>query len=103
MRDIIKRLPKLRGHGVNRAATVNEERVRAVPINVGTLEALFVKGEVVSPQTLIAKGAVSAVRKQAPLVKILGTGDLFKALTVKGCQISAAAKAKIEAAGGSVE
>ncbi len=103
MRDIIKRLPKLRGHGVNRAATVNEERVRAVPINVGTLEALFAKGDTVSPQTLMAKGAVSAVRKQAPLVKILGTGDLSKALTVKGCQISASAKAKIEAAGGSVE
>jgi large subunit ribosomal protein L15 len=103
MRDIIKRLPKLRGHGVNRAATVNEERVRAVPVNVGTLEILFAKGDVVSPQTLMQKGAVSAARKRAPLVKILGTGDLSKSLLVKGCQISAAAKSKIEAAGGSVE
>ncbi len=40
MRDIIKKLPKLRGHGKNRARTVNSERVLPVVVNVSALEAL---------------------------------------------------------------
>jgi large subunit ribosomal protein L15 len=48
MREIIKKLPKLRGHGVNRAATVNAERVQPVVVNVAELEANFKAGEVSS-------------------------------------------------------
>lgn len=103
MRDIIKRLPKLRGHGINRAATVNEERVRPAVINVGVLGTVFAKGDAVSPATLVGKGLVSTLRKKLPTIKILGTGDLTIAVAVTGCQVSAAAKAKIEAAGGSVQ
>ncbi len=102
MRDFIKKLPKLRGHGVNRAATVNEERVRAVAVNVAALEAVFAAGETVSPKTLVAKDVVETVRKKAPKVKILATGEITKALTIEGCEVSATAKAKIEKAGGKV-
>jgi large subunit ribosomal protein L15 len=102
MRDFIKKLPKLRGHGVNRAATVNEERVRAVPVNVAALEAAFKAGDTVSPKLLVAAGVVETVRRKAPKVKILATGELTKALTVEGCEVSATAKAKIEKAGGKV-
>ena len=102
MRDIIKKLPKLRGHGVNRAQTVNAERVRPVVINVRALESTFSDGALVHPKALVAAGVISTVRKQAPAVKILGTGVLSKKLTVSGCEVSAAAKAKIEAAGGTV-
>lgn len=102
MRDIIKKLPKLRGHGVNRAATVNSERVLAVPVNVSALEAAFDAGADVNPKTLVAAGVVSLRRKRPPVVKILGTGEITKKLTVTGCSVSAAAKAKIEKAGGSV-
>lgn len=102
MRDFIKKLPKLRGHGVNRAATVNEERVRPVAVNVAALEAAFKAGDTVSPKTLVAAGVVETVRKRAPKVKVLATGELTKALTIEGCEVSATAKAKVEKAGGKV-
>lgn len=102
MRDFIKKLPKLRGHGVNRAATVNEERVRPVAVNVSALELAFKAGDTVSPKTLVAAGVVETVRRKAPKVKILATGELTKAVTIEGCEVSATAKAKIEKAGGKV-
>lgn len=102
MRDLIKKLPKLRGHGKNRAIAVNEERQRPVAVNVAELDAAFQSGDTVSPETLVAAHLVTARRKKAPLVKILGTGEITKKLTVTKCQVSAAAKAKIEQAGGSV-
>ena len=102
MRDIIKKLPKLRGHGKNRALTVNEERIVAVPVNVAVLEAKFETGAIVSPKTLIASGVVSSVRKRFPVIKILGTGDLTKKVKVEGCIVSKSAQIKIEKAGGSV-
>ncbi len=102
MRDFIKKLPKLRGHGKNRARTVNSERVTAFPVNLTRLEANFTDGEVVSPKTLVSKGVVSTVSRRAPMVKILATGEITKKLTIEGCQISAAAQAKIEKAGGTV-
>ncbi len=101
MRDIIKKLPKLRGHGVNRAATVNAEKVLPVVINVSTLDVLE-NGVAVNPKTLVAMGLVGSRRKKAPAVKILGTGTLTKKLVVTDCQVSKSAKEKIEQAGGTV-
>lgn len=100
MRDIIKKLPKLRGHGVNRAQTVNAEKVVPVVINIAALEVLE-NGATVTPKTLVAAGIVSARRKKAPVVKILGNGTLTKKLTVTECLVSKSAKEKIEQAGGS--
>lgn len=102
MRDIIKRLPKLRGFGKNRARTVNNERDVAVVVNVRSLNTVFQTGDTVSPQTLIAKELVSVVRGKVPTIKILGTGDIEKAITLSGCVCSESAKAKIEKAGGKV-
>ena len=102
MRDFIKKLPKLRGHGVNRSRTVNNERVRPTVVNLSKLEAAFSAGDTVSPKTLVAAGVVNTIAKRAPKVKILGTGDITKKLTVEGCEVSESAKAKIEKAGGSI-
>ncbi len=101
MRDIIKKLPKLRGHGVNRAQTVNADAIAPVVINVSVLE-IFENGVEVNPKTLVAAKLVAARRKKAPEVKILGNGTLTKKLTVSGCAVSKSAKEKIEQAGGSV-
>jgi len=101
MRDIIKKLPKLRGHGVNRAATVNAEKILPVTINVSALVVLE-NGVAVNPKSLVAMGLVGARRKKAPVVKILGTGSLTKKLVVTDCLVSKSAKEKIEQAGGSV-
>ncbi|NEN93617.1 MAG: 50S ribosomal protein L15 [Okeania sp. SIO3H1] len=102
MREHIKKLPKLRGHGINRAKTVNAERVRPVVINVAALEVLE-SGVTINPKTLVAAGLVASVRRKAPAVKILGHGDLTKKLIVENCQVSATAKTKIESAGGTVK
>ncbi len=102
MRDFIKKLPKLRGFGKNRARTVNSERVRPTAVNLSRLEAVFAVGDTVSPKTLVMKGVVETVSKKAPLVKILATGELTKALTIENCEVSATALAKIEKAGGKV-
>lgn len=103
MREQIKKLPKLRGHGVNRAEAVNAERVRAIVVNVAALETAFAPGSTVSPKTLVAAGVISSVRKRAPMIKILGTGDLSKKLTIVDCQVSTSARTKIEKAGGEIK
>lgn len=102
MRDIIKRLPKLRGFGKNRARTVNNERVLPNVINLSVLEATFETGETVSPQTLLARKVITTEKGKVRQVKILGTGTLTKKLTLSGCIFSASAKEKIEKAGGSI-
>ena len=102
MRDIIKRIPKLRGHGKNRARTVNNERVLPTVVNLTVLEAAFNAGDTVSPQTLHAHKIIGLTKGKMPAVKILGTGELTKKLTVSGCTYSASVKAKIEKVGGQV-
>ncbi|MBR1871318.1 MAG: 50S ribosomal protein L15 [Kiritimatiellae bacterium] len=88
---LVRRLPK---RGFNNA----QFRVASFGVNVATLEKLFEAGDEVTVQTLAAKGLHDPKR---PKIKILATGDLTKKLTVK-VPVSAAAKAKIEAAGGTV-
>ena len=87
------RLPKLPGF-------TNHSRVEYAPVNVSRLEEVFEAGETVDTESLVAKGVI----KHAFIpVKVLGDGELTKALTVKVDKVSASAKVKIEAAGGKVE
>ena len=90
---IQRRQPKLPGFN-------NPNKVVSTAINVDVLENHFEDGDTVSRETLQAKGLV---RKNRP-VKVLGHGELSKKLTVTGvAAISSGARAKVEAAGGSVE
>ncbi|MDD5068873.1 MAG: uL15 family ribosomal protein [Candidatus Pacebacteria bacterium] len=98
LRDLIKKLPKMRGRGKNSNKTIDFRKV--FPINLELIEAGFNAGEIVSPKTLLEKGAVELVKGNLPLVKILSVGEITKHVTVEGCEISAGAKAKIEKAGG---
>jgi large subunit ribosomal protein L15 len=100
MRDIIKKLPKLRGHGKNRAKSVFDRGPEAV-VNVGVLS-VFAAGDVVNPTSLIAKGLIKPVMGKHPEVKILGTGEIAIALTIERCTVSGTAREKIEKAGGTV-
>lgn len=102
MRDILKKLPKLRGHGKNRARTVRAKRRDYVGVNLAALEAVFAAGDTVTPETLYKKGLVTAKGGRIAYVKLLGAGTLTKALKVSDCEVSATAKAAIEAAGGSI-
>lgn len=85
------RLPKLRGF---KSPFKKEFQV----VNIASLTELFPKGGEVTVESLVEKGAV---RGGFP-VKVLGDGEATTAFTLKGVKVSASAKAKIEAAGGSV-
>jgi len=102
MRDLIKKLPKLRGHGKNRSRTVRAKRRSYTPVNLSTLEVAFLAGDVVTPETLYKKGLIPARGGKIAYVKILGTGSLTKALKISDCDASEVAKAAVEAAGGSL-
>lgn len=102
MRDLIKKLPKRRGHGKNRARTVRTDRLVYAPVNVLALEARFSAGEVITPATLLSSGLVRREGGRVPAVKILGMGEITKAFTIKSCAVSASARRGIEKAGGSV-
>ncbi len=101
MRDLIKKIPKLRGHGKNRARTV---RVRAPysTVSLAALEANFAAGDLVSPETLYKKGLVGARGGRIAYIKILGTGTITKALKFSDVVATASASAALEAAGGSL-
>lgn len=102
LRDMIKKLPKLRGHGKNRARTVNNERVRATVVNLKAIEGVFNAGDQVNPRALEAKGLIRIRSGQAPVVKVLGTGDISKKFAFSGLTVSTSAREKIIAAGGSI-
>jgi len=86
-----RRVPK-RGFNNRFATTV-------VALNVSDISAVFEAGEEVTPATLKAKGLV---KKRYDEIKILGDGEIDKALKVAVHRYSASAKEKISAAGGSV-
>ena len=102
MRDIIKRIPKRRGYGKNRARTVNSSRIRPVAVNVSILEKTFKKDEKVTPATLVEQCVVAKQGGRIPTVKILGVGRLTKSITVSQCLFSKTAEEKIKKAGGKI-
>ena len=87
-----RRLPKLKGF--SNALFTKTYQV----VNVGRLAELYPAGGDITPAELAEKGAV----RKGELVKVLGAGDLSVALRVSAHAVSESAKAKIEAAGGSV-
>ncbi|MCA9353241.1 uL15 family ribosomal protein [Candidatus Nomurabacteria bacterium] len=99
LRDTLKKIPKRRGRGINLNTSVTEKRI---PISLTVLENNFDKGEVVTPKTLFEKGVIEKKGAKIPKVKILANGEIKKALTVEGCEISATAKEMIEKSGGKV-
>jgi large subunit ribosomal protein L15 len=100
VRDLIKKLPKRRGHGENRARTVRTNRIPISVVNLSAIEEVYKAGETVSPASLLLKGLVRRAKGRAPFVKILGSGALSKALIVERCTISASALAALSKAGG---
>ena len=94
------RMRKLRGPHMKKSMPFEKFRTATQPVNLKDLEARFDKGAEVTPESLRAKGL--ATRSGVP-VKVLGQGELTKALTVHAHGFSATARERIEAAGGSVQ
>jgi large subunit ribosomal protein L15 len=78
----------------------NIHRLAVHGINVGLLEGKFSAGTEVTPELLHELGLVP---KSADLIKLLGTGELTTSLVIKVHRTSASARAKVEAAGGTLE
>jgi len=74
-------------------------RTYRTPVNLSRL-AVFAAGEEVTPETLAEKGII---KKPTERVKILAVGELSQPLVIRAHGFSAAALAKIEAAGGRAE
>jgi large subunit ribosomal protein L15 len=93
------RTPKLRGNTSADAMPIGPFRTYSQPVNLRDLDRVFESGDTVDLDALVAKGLL---KNQKTDVKILGTGELSKKLTVTAHSFSASAREKIEAAGGSV-
>lgn len=89
---LIRRLPRKRGF-------TNIFRIEYSVVNIGKLS-IFEAGGEVTPERLVEAGVLKSLRHP---IKILAEGDISHPLVVKAHRFSAAAKAKIEAAGGKVE
>lgn len=91
------RMRKLRGPHKKQSMPFENFRTSTQPINVGDLEERFDAGAEVNLEALREKG----LAKRSDPVKILARGEISKKLDVHAHAFSAAAKEKIEAAGGS--
>ena len=89
---LIKRLPRKRGF----------TNIFRTPFSIVNLDGLntFEAGSEVTPDKLLAAGLVKSLRFP---IKVLAKGDIDRPLTVRANRFSAAARARIEAAGGKVE
>jgi large subunit ribosomal protein L15 len=89
-----RRLPRLKGFK-------NPTHKEYTIINVALLEERFEAGDVVTPELLLERRIIKKLEKDG--LKVLGEGELTKALTVRAHKFSKTAEQKITAAGGSVE
>src|SRR3954470_18076719 len=94
------RMRKLRGPHMKKSMPFEMFRTHTQPVNLQDLEARFDSGAEVTLEALKAAGL--GTRKDIP-VKILAKGEISKPLTVHAHGFSAAAKAAIEAAGGTAQ
>ena len=91
------RMRKLRGPHMKKSMPFENFRTRTQPVNLTDLQDRFESGDKVTPETLKEKG----LAKRSDPVKILARGEIKKKLEIHAHAFSAAAKEKIEAAGGS--
>jgi large subunit ribosomal protein L15 len=78
----------------------NPFRVEYEVVNLDTLAARFDAGTIVTPELLLERGLMSSAHR---LIKVLGRGEVGKALTVRAHKFSGKAAEKIAAAGGTAE
>lgn len=103
LRDTIKKIPKRRGYGQNRARTVHSGRKKYEVVNLSSISKVFANGDTVSPETLVEKGLVRKRGRQLPDVKVLGQGVLTKSVTFSGVSFSDTAREQVTSAGASVK
>lgn len=100
IRDMIKKIPKLRGRGKNINRAFGK---KSKAISLDMLEQNFNSNDIVSPLTLSKKGLLNNTDGKLTPVKILSTGSISKKLNIKNCLLSKKAKEAIEKVGGKVQ
>src|ERR671936_3218766 len=95
---IYMRIGKQRGATSKDAMPIGPFRTSTVPVNVAALDR-FDDGAEVTPESLRERGIIKNTKTD---VKLLGNGELKKKLTVRVHAISATARKKVEASGGTV-
>jgi large subunit ribosomal protein L15 len=96
---IYMRIGKLRGSTSKDAYPIGPFRTATQPVNLRDLDR-FEAGDEVTPESLVEKGILKNTKID---VKLLGSGELSKKLTIKVHAISASAREKVEQAGGTIE
>jgi large subunit ribosomal protein L15 len=99
IRDVIMRLPKLRGRGSNQFVS---RFAKPIELKLGLVSRAFSAGETVTFESLIKSKIVRSVSKSQG-VKILGGGIIDKPINFVGVTVTASVKAAIEKAGGTVK
>lgn len=88
-REILKRIPKLRGY------KFKSFRPKPEVVNLSTISKKFSAGQEVSPKTLQALGLIRRIKGEVPKVKILGDGELSHKLVFKDVKFSRSALVKL--------
>lgn len=96
IRDIIKKLPKQRGY------RFRAFRPRPAVVDLGRIAERFPNGATVDPAALLAYGLIRRMKGKMPAVKVLGSRPIKKRLALRGLPLSAAARARIREAGGTI-
>lgn len=95
-RDLIKKLPQLRG------VYFKSFKIKPAAVNLDLIDKKFSEDQKVNPQTLLALGLVRRARGKVPSVKILGNGKLSKKLAFSQVTFSEVAKEKIIKSGSTI-
>jgi len=99
IRDLLKKIPKLRGRGLHVNTSITK---KPFVVNLKNIVEVFSDKNIVTPKTLLEKGLVSKKDGKVPPIKILGTGTIAKAISISGCAFSLSVREKIEKAGGTI-
>ncbi len=97
MRDIIKKLPKLRGY------RFKSFQVRPAVINLELIEKNFSNGDKITPAILVEKALIEKRSGRVPVVKILSKGEITKKVIISECLFSKTTKEKVKKIGGEIK
>jgi large subunit ribosomal protein L15 len=97
IRPLIKRYHKLKG-----ASYITSKNKVIATVSLAVLDKNFEINDIVSPQSLNEKNIIGSRHKKLPIVKILGGGELSKALQFENCSFSDSARDKITVVGGKI-
>jgi len=98
IRELVKRYPKLRGYRYKSKSKI----LPVATVNLSLLENKFNSGDIITPEILLERRIIRRIKGKIPQVKILGKGEIKKALTIEGCLLSKQTRDKMERAGGRI-